>query len=641
MSSTLTGFVSGGFYMRSPFDIELDYQRSASGILEEINYSPGDVLYQLMKVFKFREYQMELYINSIASGLSVQTAYGDFLDNHGVGKGITRRGEQSAAGYVYITVEPPIAGANYNLYGTQYLTKTNLTFNRANTGTQAINRYISMTRGQGMRDGLPLPHTWITGIGFISSQNDGSGTDYSGLWNQTYQFMDWSGIAGATTGMTYFVEITGSMIIKDEVVGGAAGTGYNVGANAVVDWTNNATLPVATEVNNPYSLTGGSELEDDEDYRERILRATNRSFTLESIRSMAEGIAGVRSAHAYQAVGTDRSSLSGSWIADIPLMVSSSATGAINITGNYSGAAGLDYVSGAMWSQRFSPTHGIIGIKKLILKGKRTGFPPPLVVGLRPVTQSTYVVSGIFDTYDVTPPASSFQDFTIDIEYLDLDHTVTYRLDFWCSDKTGASGAAGYWDTNYWTLATTSGYDMSGNMGAEGDDVSGYLVEPAGNFDQSGNLLMKTQYGAASFKVDLAVKDGYAYSDLETALDNKLDYVDGSGFAPIGVNYTISQATEVPVYYNSTIYVNKTALSSLAAIKDRIDITIRSYVEGLDPGQNVIYSEIYRKIMNDGDIWRITDLRIYESGGAQLDDEDIFIADNEVPVFRGSTVNRG
>lgn len=634
MSSNLTGFVSGAFFMRSPFDIELDYQRSASGILEEVNYSPGDVLYQLMKVFKMREYQMELYINSIVSGLSVQTAYGDFLNKLGDGKAIFRRGAQKAAGYTHITMDPPDLGSTYNLYGTEYLTKTNITFERANSGNQVLTRYVPMVRGQGQQDGLPEPWKWITGIGFIAQTKVGSGSQYTPVWNQTYQFMNWSGIAGGTTGMTYYVEVTGSIRIKDEVISALEGTGFNVGANAIVSWTNNATLPADATVNNPYSLTGGSTTEEDEEYRERILRATNRSFTFDSIRSMAEGVQGVRSAHVYQVVGTDRTSLSGSWTPDTIAMTGDS----FDITGIYSGA--YDVVSGALWSQRFSPTHGVVGMKRVVLRGKRTGYPPPLIVGLRDQSSAVYLASGLFDTYDISPPASSFQDIEIDIKYLDLDHTEEYRLEFWCSDKTGASGA-GYWGDNYWSLATTSGLDMSGNMGAEGDDISGYLINPAGNYDTSGNALMKTQYGRAAFKIDLAVKDGYAYADLESALDEKLDWVEGSGFAPIGVDYTISQATEVPIYYNSTVYIRKNALSNITTIKDRTDIAIRAYVEGLDPGENVIYSEIYKKIMNDGDIWRISDLRIYESGGLQLEDEDIYIADNEVPVFKGSTVNRG
>jgi len=288
-----------------------------------------------------------------------------------------------------------------------------------------------------------------------------------------------------------------------------------------------------------------------------------------------------------------------------------------------------------MWSQRFLPSHGIIGLKKVVLRGKRTGYPPPLVVGLREENSAAYAASGIFDTYDVTPPAGSYQDFEIKIKYLDLDHTEPYRLDFWCSEKTGASGA-GYWDNNHWVLAT--GIGQSGNMGA---DISGYLIDPAGNYDVSGNLIMKTQYGAAAFKIDLAVKDGFNYAEIESALDNKLDWAAGSGFAPIGVDYSINQATEVPIYYNCTVYIKPTALSSLTTIKDRVDVAVQTYVDGLDPGENVIYSEIYRKIMNDEDIWRITDLRIYESGGSYLEDEDIYIAENEVSVFRGSTVNRG
>jgi len=628
--SSITGFTTGGFFMRDPIQIELDYQNYASGVLEEINFSPGDLLYQLLKVIKLREYQMEININAITSGLSAQTAYGDFLEKLCLGRGIFKKERQKSGGFVQLQFAPPSVGVSYDLIGTQYLTKTNIIFERSNDSNKAINRFITLTRGQGMSDPLPTPFVWITGVGYINNQSDGlGGSDYTPVYNDTYQYFDWDGVAGGTTGMTYYVEVTGSMKISDDVASQDVGTGMNVGANTIIDWTNNATIPSDTTVNNPYSLTGGSDWESDDDLRERYLRASNRSFTLNNIRSIAEEIQGVRSAHVYQALGSDRTTVSGDWVETTSVMPSG-----INITGNYSGAGDFDWVSGALWSQRFTPTEGIIGMKKLVLRGKRIGYPPALIVGLRTLSDVNYLASGVFDTYDISPPSSSVQDIEIDIRYLDLDHTRTYRLEFWCAEKTGASGA-GYWTTNYWTLITGQ---QSGNMGT---DITGFLYDSAGAADNYGNLLMKTQYGAASFKVDLAVKDGYAFDELQTTLDGKLDWVEGSGFAPVGVDYLINQAVNVEIFYNCTVYIRRDSLANLAGIKDRLNLDIERYVEGLGPGDNVIYSEIYYKIMNDPDVWRISDLQIYESGGTHLEDEDINIKDNEVGVFVSSVVNQG
>lgn len=628
--SSVTGFTTGGFFMRDPIQIELDYQNYASGVLEEINFSPGDFLYQLLKVIKLREYQMEININAISSGLSAQTAYGDFLEKLCLGRGIFRKERQKSGGFVHLQFDPPSVGDSYDLIGTQYLTKTNIIFERSNDSNKTISRFVTITRGQGMSDPLPPPFTWITGIGYINNASDGSGiNDYTPVYNDTYQYFDWNGIIGGTTGMTYYAEITGLMKIVDDIASQEVGTDNNVGVNTIIDWTNNATLPSDTTVNNPYSLTGGSEWESDDDLRERYLRASNRSFTLNNIRSIAEGIQGVRSAHVYQALGSDRTTVSGDWIETTSIMGSG-----INITGNYSGAGDFDWVSGAIWSQRFTPTEGIIGIKKLVLRGKRIGYPPGLVVGLRTPTDIQHIASGIFDTYDISPPSSSVQDIEIDIKYLDLDHTRTYRLDFWCSEKTGASGA-GYWDNNYWTLVTG---EQSGNMG---QDITGFLYDPAGAVDNYGNLLMKTKYGAAAFKVDLAVKDGYSFDELQTTLDGKLDWVEGSGFAPVGVDYLINQAVNVEIFYNCTVYIKRDTLANLVGITDRLNINIERYIEGLGPGDNVIYSEVYYKIMNDPDIWRISDLQIYESGGTYLEDEDITIKDNEVAVFTSSVINQG
>jgi uncharacterized phage protein gp47/JayE len=120
-----------------------------------------------------------------------------------------------------------------------------------------------------------------------------------------------------------------------------------------------------------------------------------------------------------------------------------------------------------------------------------------------------------------------------------------------------------------------------------------------------------------------------------------LDWVTGGGYAPVGIDYAINEATQVKCYYTSTLYINKNTTSSFESIRSRVDNKIENYIEGLKPGENVIFSEIYYQIMTDPDVWRVDDLKIYESGGSFLDNEDIYIAEKEVAVFEGSTVNKG
>jgi uncharacterized phage protein gp47/JayE len=624
------GFTTGGFIPRTPQDIELDYQDQASGVYEEINYGPGSPLYQLGKVIKIREYQMELFLRAIVSGLSVLTAYGAFLDALGESKGVLRNGPLYAGGFVNLSVAPPTVGSAYNLQGITYYTNTNLSYIRTESGARIIRRYIPIVRGSAMTDPLPLPYIHISGIGYINSQADGSGSVFNPSFNETYQYFDWNDntSGGASTGMTYYVEVTNNMRLKDEINASARGTDYNVGANTIVRWANALELNPSATVNNPYSIIGGSNWESDDDYRARLIRVPPRNFTLNAIRSIAEDVDGVRSAHVYQAKGLDKTSVSGDWDVTTPDYGSG-----IQITGIYSGTH--DVVSGALWSQRFEPSHGIITMKQAVFRGYRVGFPPPLVIGLRNVIKASYLDSGVFDTFIVTPPASTIQDLIVPMDYMDLDYTKTYALEFWCKDKTGAVGSS-YWDNNYWVLITG---DMSGTLG-DGDMYTGLLYDPTGNSHES-NTLFKTQYGAAAFKIDLAIKDGYGYSEIANFIDEKLDWVEGSGFAPIGVDYSIREATQIRIFVTATLYIRKTTISTFNAISDRIGNAIEKYIEGLQPGENVIYSEIYRIIMDDSDTWRIDELEIFEQGGVHLEDEDIYIKEAEVAVFGGKTFNQG
>jgi len=580
----------------------------------------------------------------MVSGLSLDLSYGDFLDKHGIEKGIFRKGEQRAGGFVTVTIPgaPAQDDTPYDLLGAIYITNENLRFYRANTGVaQSIPSYIAITRGTRSFDGLPTPWVYTSGIVYQSSNQYGTGTHYSGVFNVETQLMDWAGAASApSTGAIYYIGISGYTVqLVDDVAAADIGTGFNVGTNAIVRYTATS-LPANATVNNSTDLTGGASFESDDDYKERIGMATNRTFTTNSIRSAIQGINGVRSAYIYQDVGTDKLSMNGTWTTD-----ATGYTGGIHITGWYTGGVSTgNYVSGNLYGQKFSPGTAIMGLKKVTFRGRRVGLPSSLVVGLRNVLAGdTYLTSGIFDTYDVSPPASNWQDFDINIEYLNMEPTESYRLDFWCSEKSGASGAS-WWDSNYWEIATGSA-GQSGNLGV-GDAYTGLLRlgETATVDDHASedtNVSMRTRYGASAFNVDIAVKDGYNYEEISQEVDNKLDWVSGEGYAPIGINYTIQQATPVYILYSSTTYLTDDATADVISVKARIDSEVEKYVEALQPGENVVYSQVFKNIINDNKIWRLDDLELWEVGGTHSTGEDISIGDGEIAVFSGSTVNQG
>ena len=624
-----TGFTTGGFFIRSPAQLFNDYARAASGVYEEINFGPGSAPQQLSKIIVYREREIELLLQSMVSGLSVETAYGDFLLKIGLEKGIPIKGPQKAGGYIRLNFNAPgEADTPYNLAGTVYSTPDGKNYYRSNTGvSRFVRNYIGITRGVRNFDGLPAPYEYIAGTGYVSVNINGTGTAYNPLFNVELQTFNWANATSyPATGATYYIGVSGnSIIVKDDVAAGIEGTGYNIGINVISNWSNNATLPTDTTVNNPYDITGGADWEDQEEYRERIKRSTSRSFTVENIRSISEGVVGVRAAYVYQDIGEDRISANNSWIPN-----ATGFTNGIKITGSYSGIAGLgDYVSGNMYAQRFSPGTAIMGLKQVTFRGQRIGIPPPLVVALRNINTATYISSGIFDTYDVKPPAATMQDYEVSIEYLDLSPTETYTLDFYCSDKSGASGAS-YWNSNYWLLAT--GDADSGNLGSTGLLYLGGTVQDV-------NTIFKTHYGASAVNIDVAVKDGYNYTEIEESIDDKLDWVSGSGFMPIGINYTINQATPVSISYSVTSYLSQN--ENIENTQDRVDIKVEQYIEGLQPAENVVYSQVYKNIIQDSKIWRIDDLELWESGGIHSSGQDIYIAKGEVAIFEGSTFNQG
>lgn len=614
-----TGFTDEGYIPRDPIELMEQYENIASDIMDPIDYGPGSLLYQIFKVCRNREYQMELQIESMVNNMTLDNARGVWLDKHGQNRGVFRKGEQKSEGTVYLTLEPPELGSTYQLRGITYFSRDGQSYERTE-GPYSVRKYVAITRGKTSKDGLPNPYVSITGIGFINSQVDGSGTSYTGdvTFDSTNQYFEWTG-TGISTGNEYYVEVTTGMTISDDVASVSEGTGTNIGAHMIESFSDTigTYIPNSSTVDNPAPMFGGAEEESDDDYRARIQKAENSRFTIPNIRSIAEGINGVRAAYVYNASMTDHATITGTWGYDTSTM-----TEGIEVSGAYS------QVSGAMWNQEFSPNEGIPTITKLILYGKRIGHPPPMVVGLIQEGESIYETSGVFDTYDVQPPATGYQDLTVNLEYLDMDHTENYQFDFWCADKTGFETLSDF-ENDYWYLVTGG---ISGTLAGKQQ-----LNDLTGNYHD--NLMFKTKAAQAGIKIDLALNDGYQFSNVETKLNNYLDDVYGSGYAVAGMDYIINEATEVDIYAKATLYIDPESTTSWSEIKGRVDNKIENYVNGLRPGDNVVYSKVYYNIMRVPEIWRVSDFYIYEDGGDYLQDEDINIKEGEIANWKSSEDN--
>ena len=566
-----TGFTEDGFYRRTQQQIYDDYKIAASGVYEEFNLGPGSTNFQLAKIIGIREREMEILFEAMVSGLSIETAYGDFLEKFAIDKGLERKGPQKAGGYINLTFNAPGSGDTpVNLKNTYYTTPDGKKYYRAVTGvSQYVRHYVTITRSTKQYDGLPPPFNSIAGTGYVNSNRDGLGTDYDPVFNTETQVFDWANATSyPATGNIYYVGISGYEInVKDDISADIAGTGYNIGINNITKWHNNITLPADATVNNPFDITGGSDWEEDEYLRARIKSAIDRSFTYNKLTSICNGIIGVRAVQVYQDVGADKYSITGDYDTE-----KVNYQGGVMISGIYSGADRDDMVSGNMYSQAFWIGDGIMGMKQVNFYGRRIGNPPSMIIGLRKAVGEDYEASGIFDTYDTSPPSSNWQDLIVPLKYLDLDPGTEYRLDFWCAEKSGASGTT-FWNANYWEIAT--GDVISGNLG-NGDNYTGLFTLGESAIDTGINSIFKTYYPAAAITIDVAVEDGYNYTEIEAEIDDKLDWEEGQGYMPIGVEYTIQQATPIQISYSVTLYLEEDAV--LQETKDRIDVSVENYI---------------------------------------------------------------
>lgn len=608
----MTGFSETGFVPRTALEILAEYEDHFSDVYEAINYSPGTWMGQLAKLIALREWKIEQLVARAIEAITIEGAYGEFLEMHGYNIGIYKKGQQYAEGHTEITVDVPTS--DVSLYGTIYTSQDGKNFYNNNLNS-IVPSVIEMIRTSGSDyDKLPSPYSNLYDISWANSQSDSGGTSYTEFeWSLGDQWIQWTGSTQPSPNNKYYIGCSGYITVSDEIIAAEAGTGYNVGVGAITSFSNNADLnnlnPTITNLN---PTTGGTEEEEDEEFKERIWKAKRRNFTLGKVKDIVSNIDGIRGLRIYQSVGTDQYSLS-DW------SQSTGYTGYVIVTGN-SGYVGYEELN-----QRFVPGTGIVAFNKVVVFGRRVGEPPDLICEL--YIGDSFLASGRFKTYSTDPYSpTGWQDLIIPIKYNGLDRSHTHKLYFGCADPTIETGNSSWWTGNYWCLSTG---EVAGTFATTGELYSGTICLDT-------NMIIKTQFGGSAYNIDVALEQGYNIELVTTGIENVLSTEEGSGFSPLGIQYVISQCIEISIECRGTIFLSETA--TITTIRNRVESSIDSHLENLEPGEDVIYSKLYSIVMNDPEIWKLAGFEIRISGNTWVD-TDIKIRDQEIAVLSSSWSN--
>ena len=615
------GYTDEGFTPKPLTDIIVEKEEEAKSIFDVVNHSVSDPLWQWLKIVSQERFEVELMHEMATYMMSIQNAVGAFLDKHGIECGITRKGATKAQGYVEMVVS--IAGASVTIpLGTRFVSALNTYLSDDITIAPVT---LEMTKS---KTGISYDYfpTYIDQIeatvadprkGIVEiklSNGDVVDTSYYSI-DLTYL----NNIIWATGSSAFLVEdekytirFKDNMKTRIEVSSQSSGVETN---SLIGDILSSIDYP-GNSVNNKAAIDGGLDEETDSNYRERLLGARRRNFTIGSVKDIILGIEGVRSVKVYQATGIDQTSCD-DW--------DNKATGqSIIATGQR-----------PLWSQSFVPGDLVATLGRITLFGKPYNLPPAIYLGVKrdlvSYATGTYYDYVKVERTDLDPALTGFKDIPFNLKYNDLDKTKTYRFDIWCEEP----GAGFDWNSNYWELATTSGYrsDVRGTLfNIENDSATGYV-------DQGIDLVFKTHFNGAGFNAVVATEDGYGFNNIKLDIEDKLDYVENGGYSPVCIQSYIIDADEVLINITATIYISE--LADFATVRIEIEDNIETYLENLDVGENVVYAKIHHEIMKHTQVTNLKELLIKRADTGSYDELDLPILDTEIPDLGSSSFQRG
>jgi len=604
-----------GFTPRSAKEIIEDYEEKAQDIFDVVNFTPSSWLWQQMKIHSLDEFYYETLLETASEQMSIRNAVGNWLDKHGIENGMPRRGATHAQGYVDCTATingAPILiqqGAEFSSSLNSYLADDDsyIPYRIKQTKTKTGESY----------EYFSSDYPYVESVTQILKENLTPITDNVWEFDETYHNnIHWlntsSGYIIENEG--YYVEVEGQVTKRVEVTSVASGIVSNAKVGEI---TNSVTYPFLT-VTNSEDITSGADKESDDNYRARQLEARYRNFTLGKVRDLASNIEGVRAVKVYQNKGVDQTSV---------LNWDSPNTGATKRVDSYD----------IVWSQSFVPGDLVLSLGRITLSGRTINAPPGLKCGIRLNTVATglHLDDALIEEVDLVPGITGFQDINLDLKYNGLDKTRTYRFDLWCHPpEDGVTGID--FNSNYWEIRTSlEGYGGESSRYSLYKYVSGVAQEQSTGVD----LMFKTWYNGAGYTVILSPQDGFGFDNLKNTLESQLDYVDGGGLSPVGIQYQILESEEVNIDIKGIIYI--TELSDFATVREDVIANIETYLESLQTGDNVIYSRIEYEIMKHPNVWRQKELYIKRSDQDTWKQEDVYLADDEIPDLGTRNLQRG
>lgn len=589
-----------GFEERTQKEIIKDKEDRFGELFDVVNNSVSDIMFQWMKLAAAETQEIEMTHQMAAEQMSISNAQGAFLDKWGIECGISRKGESKAEGYVEAT---------YTINGDDYTLSSGTTFSSA-SHTYDIDEEITIPYSITMNKNSTGESSdfFPTEISEVESIEKIEDVDGNTIPSDIYALNSYNnGIEWETDSSSYLVKnqeyevyFDGDVTKRIEVAAQEPGPEANINEGRITS-TSDANLSVT----NKEPIDGGSDEESDSSYRQRLLQARRRSFTLGSIRDIVLDMDSVRSTKVYQNTGVDQA-VPDSWDDDVSASYYYELTGTTRL------------------SQTFSPGDHVATLGKITLHGNVENDPPSLYCGIKGNTDQTgvYYDTAKIHKYDLDQTHTGNREIEFRLKYNGLDKTKDYRFDVWCEQPDGSFD----WEDNHWKIGMMTGDQYPDDLLIDGSDTTD-------------DLMFKTHFNAAGYTIQVAPNDGYGFENIEPDIEDYLDYVEEGGYSPVCIQFTIYEANEIDIDIKATIYTDE--LSDFQNVRREVSESLEEYLEGLIIGDNVVYSRIYQIIMDHDQVYKLEDLEIKRHDKSEYSTTDLGINDDEIPDLGSSSFQRG
>ena len=593
-------FTYNGFIKNSIDEIISRIASNYIDALPNLSLDPSNPQYQWLKILALEELYIQNLIEQGIANMTVMAASGVFLDYHAIEAGLFRKEGTYGVGNVQCT---QIANEYTVLVGSTFSTVGNLEF--TTYAERSFNKSIQNTRGNGYIDTIP---TQYSGVGISGIYQDASFvTEITGA---AYSYADdtitWNDIGTGlvAAGSNYYLWASGIMGVSVPVKSSVLGLNGNTAASTI---TNNTHILPILSVNNNIAITNGTEIESDEDLRFRLLEAKRKTFTLGKINDMVLQTEGVKESRTYQDLGVDLTTVS-DW------------NDVTDLTGQTTSILGT-----GVYGFSFAPSQYIGTLQGITMRAMATGLATNLDVfisihgsGLFATGTDDYLASYTLDRGALVNAADNvFQDMFIPIKYNGLDFTKTYRV--YIYSKTAGTETA-HWEFCMTGDAEDGNYREDSFSGNESLGITGFIY--------------KTHYGKPGYTVSVVPEDGTLFTSIQGTITGMLDFVDGGGYSPVCIESTVQEATKTYLGLSITIFPEDDF--TFADVSARLQTDVDTYLKSLHPGDDVLYSQIEKVILNIVGLKKERLLEINHNGGTwvtRLLETDIHIDDSEYVVL--------